>query len=102
MEVFTVELVNVTIGASITSVSSAVITVQASDHPYGLFVFSPALRPLRVAESGRIEVVVTREFGDVGQVTVDVQTVSSEDPVLSGLLDVQTLTNNRLVYLYLL
>ena len=98
MEVFTVELVNVTVGASITSVSAATITIQASDHPYGRFVFSPALRPLRgVAESGRVEVVVTREFGDIGQVRVDVQTVSSEDPTLSTLLDIQELMNNRYV-----
>lgn len=96
MEVFTVQLVNVTIGASITSVSAATITVQASDHPYGRFVFSLALRPLRgVAESGRVEVAVTREFGVIGQVRVDVQTVSSEDPTLSGLLDLQPLIDNR-------
>lgn len=102
MEVFTVRLVNVTIGASITSVSAATITVQASDHPYGLFVFSPAYRPLEgVVESGRVEVVVTREFGSIGQVMVDVQTVSSENiganPLLTGLLDVQQLVDDRYI-----
>lgn len=100
MEVFTVELVNITIGASITSVSAATITVQSNDNPYGRFVFSPALRPLRgVAESGSVEVVVTREFGDIGQVMVDVETVSSEgiqaNPTLAALLDLQTLIDNR-------
>lgn len=104
MEEFTVRLVNVTPGASITSeASAAIITVQASDHPYGRFVFSSAFRPLRgVAESGRVEVLVTREFGDIGQVIVDVQTVPSDqgiqaNPALTGLLDLLTLLNNRCV-----
>lgn len=97
---FTVQLVNITVGASITSVSAATITVQANDHPYGLFVFSPAFRPLRgVAESGRVEVVVTREFGSIGQVMVGVETVQSRDletnQFISGLLDVQQFRDNR-------
>lgn len=100
MEVFTVQLVNITVGASITSVSAAVITVQASDHPYGRFIFSPALRPLGgVAEQGRVGLVVTREFGTIGQVRVDVQTVPSEaieaNPALTSLPDLQMLVDNR-------
>lgn len=101
MEVFTVSLVNVTVGASIISLSTATISIQASDHPYGRFVFSPAYRPLRgVAESGRAEVVVTREFGSVGQVMVDIQTVSSQIILqtlqLRDLLpELQQLINNR-------
>lgn len=102
LEVFTVQLVNVTVGASITSVSSATITVQANDHPYGRFVFSPALRPMEgVQEAARVQVVVTREFGALGQVMVDVQTVSSQDiatnPLLTALLDVQQLIDSRYV-----
>lgn len=89
-----------TVGASITSVSSATITVQANDHPYGRFVFSPALRPLSgVREGEMLEVVVTREFGALGQVTVDIETVPSQNiatnPLLTGLLDVQQLIDNR-------
>ena len=99
---FTVRLVNATIGASITSVSSATITVQANDHPYGRFVFSPALRPLsNVQESGRVEVVVTREFGARGQVMVDVQTIPSENiqsnPFLNDVPNIQLLIDNRYV-----
>lgn len=100
MEVFTVQLVNVTVGASITSMSSATVSVQASDHPYGRFVFSPALRPMQgVQEAGRVQVVVTREFGALGQVMVDVQTVSSQNiatnPLLSSLPGLQQLIDNR-------
>ena len=99
LEVFTVRLVNTTIGASITSASTATITIQANDHPYGRFVFSPAFRPLRnVQEPMRLEVVVTREFGVVGQVLVDVQTFPSANVQnLSNLLDVQQLVDNRYV-----
>jgi hypothetical protein len=100
LEVFVVQLVNSTVGASITPADSAAsITVQASDHPYGRFVFSPAVRPLEgVSESGRVEVVVLREFGLVGEVAVEVQTVSSAgitaNSVLTSLLDVQALSAN--------
>lgn len=103
LEVFVVQLVNSTVGASIAAAgSAAAITVQASDHPYGRFVFSPAVRPLEgVVESGRVEVVVLREFGSVGEVAVEVQTVSSAgltaDPMLTNLLDVQALSANRYI-----
>ena len=103
MEVFTVHLDNVTIGASIVSPSAATITVQANDHPYGRFVFSPVFRPLEgVVESGRVEVVITREFGSLGQVMVDFQTIPSQDIdtnlLLSGLqLNVHQLMNDRYV-----
>lgn len=99
-EVFTVHLVNATIGASIAPGSAATITVQASDHPYGQFVFSSAFRPLEgVSEEGRAAVVVTREFGSLGQVAVGVATVDSVDiatnPRLIGLLNVQQLIDSR-------
>ncbi len=82
--------------------SAATITVQANDHPYGRFVFSPAFRPLEnVQESTRVEVVVTREFGARGQVMVDVQTVPSESvqtsPFLNGVPNIQQLIDNRYV-----
>ncbi len=96
----TIQLENVTVGASLTSQSAATITIQASDHPYGRFVFSPVYRPSEgVAEAGRVEVVVTREFGTLGQVMVDVQTVASQgiedDPILTQLPDLQQFIDNR-------
>ena len=91
LEVFIVSLVNVSmVGASVGSPSSATISVQANDHPYGLFVFTPSYRPLLVAEdSGRVQVVVTREFGSLGQVMVDVWVVPSAEVRTSTLLNTQ-------------
>ena len=74
----------------------ATITVQASDHPYGLFTFSSAFRPLVVVEDGgQVEVMVTREFGDLGRVTVSYATVESGHNSLQGLVDVTQLEQNR-------
>ena len=76
----------------------ATITVQASDHPYGLFTFSSAFRPLVVGEDGgQVEVMVTREFGDLGRVTVSYATVESGHSSLQGLVDVTQLEQNRYV-----
>ena len=97
-EAFSIRLLNATGGATVTTSGSqvATITVQASDHPYGLFTFSSAFRPLEVSEDvGMVELMVTREFGDVGSVTVDYTTVESGHSSLRGLIDVTRLEDNR-------
>ena len=99
---FTVRLLNATIGASISSTAStATITVQASDHPYGRFVFSPALRPVLVLEgAGAVQVVVTREFGTLGTVNIGYQTLASsgllDDPAVGG-VNIEQLLQSRFV-----
>ena len=76
-------LVNVTVGASLGPASAAVITIAASDHPYGLFAFAPP--PTGVSEDQDVVVTVIREFGTVGQVTVGVISVEGSDPRLGSL-----------------
>ena len=94
-------LVNVSVvGASVTTPSSATISIEASDHPYGLFVFTPSYRPFRTStELGRVELVVTREFGSLGRVQVDVSVVTSSEveanSVLIGQPFVQDIIRNR-------
>ena len=89
-------------GATVTTSGSqvATITVQASDHPYGLFTFSAGFRPLVVSEDGGgVEVMVTREFGDLGRVSVSYMTVESVHSSLQGLVDVAQLERNRYIQL---
>ena len=97
-----IHLVNASGGATIaTSGSVATITVEASDHPYGLFTFSSGFRPLVVEEDeGEVEVTVTREFGDIGRVTVSYMTVESGHSSLQGLVDTTQLQQNRYTPLY--
>ena len=76
-------LLNVTVGASLGPANAAIITVAASDHPYGLFAFAPP--PTGVSEDQDVVVTVIREFGTVGQVTVGVISVESSDPRLGSL-----------------
>ncbi len=80
---FTVTLINVTVGASLGPFSAGVITIEASDHPYGLFTFAPP--PSGVAEGQEVVVTVIREFGTVGQVSVGVVSVESTDTRLNSL-----------------
>ena len=100
MEVFTVQLVNATTGARLGPVAMATITIEANDHPYGRFVFTSAYRPLLGnAEGSEVQVVITREFGTLGQVTVDFASIASNslvtDSTLAGVIDVQQLINAR-------
>ena len=93
-----IRLVNTTGGATITSSSSqvATVTVRASDHPYGLFTFSAAFRPLVTSEGvGEVEVMVTREFGDLGRVSVGYTTVESGHSSLQDLVDIAQLEQDR-------
>ena len=78
----------------------ATITVEANDHPYGRFVFTSAYRPLLGnTEGSEVEIVITREFGTLGQVIVDFTSLTSStlvtDPALMGIIDVQQLINAR-------
>ena len=97
---FTVQLVNATTGARLGPVAMATITVEANDHPYGRFVFTSAYRPLLGnTEGSDVEVVITREFGTLGEVTVDFASIASgslvTDSSLVGVIDVQQLINAR-------
>ena len=96
-EVFIVQLINVSVGASLGTLAIATITVEASDHPYGLFVFSPSFRPLTgVREGQEVIVTVTREFGILGEVTVGVVSVVSTDPRLNSLdINLEVLQDDR-------
>ena len=97
-EEISLRLTNASGGATVTTsgLQVATITVQASDHPYGLFTFSSAFRPLVVSEGvGEVEVIVTREFGDLGSVTVGYTTVESGHNSLEGLVDTTQLEQNR-------
>ena len=100
LEVFTVQLVNASSGASLGPVATSTITVEANDHPYGRFVFAPTYRPLLGnTEGSEVEIVVTREFGTLGEVTVDFVTIASNnlltDPALTGVIDIQQLIDAR-------
>ena len=97
---FTVQLSNASAGASLGPVATATITVEANDHPYGQFVFVSAYRPLLGnTEGSEIEIIITREFGTLGQVTVDFMSITSStvatDPALAGVIDVQQLIDSR-------
>jgi len=91
-----VRLVNVSVvGASVATPSSATISVGASDHPYGRFVFTPSYRPFRISmESGRAELVVTREFGSLGRVLVNVAVVTSSEVETNNVLNSQPYTRD--------
>ena len=91
---------NATTGARLGPVAMATITVEANDHPYGRFVFTSAYRPLLGnAEGSVVEIVITREFGTLGEVTVNFASISSSilltDPALVGIIDIQQLINDR-------
>ncbi len=87
-------LVNATVGASVGSFSTSTLTIAANDHPYGLFSFAPP--PPGVTEGSEVIVTVVREFGSVGQVSVGVRSVESNDLRLSSLeLDLVALGNSE-------
>ncbi len=54
----------------------AILTIAASDYPYGLFTFAGEYRPLVVMETSEPkELTIRREFGVRGSVRVDYMTV---------------------------
>uniref|UniRef100_A0A1X7VF86 Staphylococcus aureus surface protein A n=3 Tax=Amphimedon queenslandica TaxID=400682 RepID=A0A1X7VF86_AMPQE len=71
-ENFTVRLVRVSDGRiSDTGNAVAILTIRASDRPYGVFTFSPSFSPLSITEdAGTINVIILREFGMEGTVEV--------------------------------
>lgn len=78
-EVFMISLISVTGGGTLSKAGDvvAVLTIQSSDEPHGLFVFTPGNRPLRVNEANvNITLTVVREFGILGSVAVSYETVS--------------------------
>jgi len=79
-EMVTIALVNVTGGGRLSDMGNteAVVTVQASDDPYGVFSFPPAYRPLRISEStASMNVTVARLFGLMERVVVHYNTLST-------------------------
>ena len=54
------------------------VTIQASDDPYGVFSFPTAFRPLQVNENViSVNVLVSRLFGMMGRVAVQFATLST-------------------------
>lgn len=67
-ETFTVSLVNVSHGR-LGARTSAVLTVLASDDPYGVFVFTNVSRSVRLPEADTtVSLAVSRQKGLMGQV----------------------------------
>lgn len=58
-------------------VNEAILTISASDYPYGLFSFPSGFRPIIVSESSSLtkNLTVLREFGTSGTVRIDYWTV---------------------------
>ncbi|XP_077417871.1 adhesion G-protein coupled receptor V1 isoform X3 [Vanacampus margaritifer] len=77
---FTVSLVNVSHGR-LGVKTSATLTVLASDHPYGVFVFSNTTRPVRLPEGdSAVTLSILRQKGLMGQVRVTFRTLKEADP----------------------
>ncbi|XP_077457045.1 adhesion G-protein coupled receptor V1 [Stigmatopora argus] len=77
---FTVSLVNVSHGR-LGVVTSSTVTVLASDHPYGVFVFSNTTRPVRLPEGdSAVTLSILRQKGLMGQVRVTFRTLKAQDP----------------------
>lgn len=67
---FTVSLVNVSHGR-LGARTSATLTVLASDHPYGLFVFADVTRHVRLPEAdASVSLTISRRKGLMGRVCV--------------------------------
>lgn len=67
---FTVSLVNVSHGR-LGARTSATLTVLASDHPYGVFVFANETRHVRLPEAeATVSLTISRQKGLMGQVCV--------------------------------
>uniref|UniRef100_A0A3Q2DXJ8 Adhesion G-protein coupled receptor V1 n=1 Tax=Cyprinodon variegatus TaxID=28743 RepID=A0A3Q2DXJ8_CYPVA len=76
---YTVSLVNVSKGR-LGARTSATLTVLASDHPYGIFVFANASRSVRLPEAdGPVSLTVQRLKGTLGQVRVTYGTLKEAD-----------------------
>ncbi|XP_061753493.1 adhesion G-protein coupled receptor V1 [Nerophis ophidion] len=79
-ESFAVSLVNVSHGR-LGARTRAILTVLASDHPYGVFVFSNDTRPVRLPEGDSVVgLSILRKKGLTGQVRVTYRTLRETDP----------------------
>ncbi|KAM9822621.1 adhesion G-protein coupled receptor V1 isoform 2-T2 [Syngnathus typhle] len=77
---FTVSLVNVSHGRLGVKTTST-LTVLASDHPYGVFVFSNTTRPVRLPEGdSTVTLSILRQKGSMGQVQVTFRTLQEAEP----------------------
>ncbi|XP_061673206.1 adhesion G-protein coupled receptor V1 isoform X2 [Syngnathoides biaculeatus] len=77
---FTVSLVHVSNGR-LGVKTSATLTVLASDHPYGVFVFPNTTRPVRLPEGdSAVTLSILRQKGHMGQVRVTFKTLKEADP----------------------
>lgn len=77
-EIVTIALVNVTSGGRLSDTGNieAMVTIQASDDPYGVFSFPLAFRPLRISETmTSVNAVVSRLFGREERVVVHYATL---------------------------
>lgn len=78
---FNIHLLNVSHGR-LGSQTISMLTVLASDDPYGLFLFSENSRPIRVAEADTLVVLtIQRKKGLMGRVQVTYRTLRDTDPV---------------------
>ncbi|XP_034025926.1 adhesion G-protein coupled receptor V1 isoform X1 [Thalassophryne amazonica] len=77
---FTLSLVNVSHGR-LAVPTTATVTVFASDDPYGVFVFAPITRIIRLPEAdSTVTLTILRQKGLMGQVRVMYGTLSETDP----------------------
>ncbi|KAM4746526.1 adhesion G-protein coupled receptor V1 isoform 2-T2 [Anableps anableps] len=77
---YTVSLVNVSKGR-LGVQTSATLTVLASDHPYGVFIFANASRSVRLPEADvTVSLTIQRLKGSMGQVQVTYGTLKESDP----------------------
>ncbi|XP_077988560.1 adhesion G-protein coupled receptor V1-like [Glandiceps talaboti] len=68
--------------------STASITIEASDEPYGIFVFTPGSTNIQRDEGDVIiELIVERKFGSIGQVRIFYE-------IMAGSIDPQTPSTN--------
>nr|XP_057927104.1 adhesion G-protein coupled receptor V1 isoform X2 [Doryrhamphus excisus] len=92
---FTVSLVNVSHGRLGVN-TSATLTVLASDHPYGIFVFANTTRPVPLPEGDSIVTLkILRQKGLTGQVRVTYRTLKEADPAPYGTPGVGRATERR-------
>ncbi|XP_054629148.1 adhesion G-protein coupled receptor V1 isoform X2 [Dunckerocampus dactyliophorus] len=77
---FAISLVNVSHGR-LGLKTSATLTVLASDHPYGIFVFANTTRPVSLPEGDSfVTLKILRQKGLTGQVRVTYRTLKEADP----------------------
>ncbi|KAI6651569.1 hypothetical protein LOD99_5177 [Oopsacas minuta] len=76
LEMFKVEIINVTGGARLSSLgdTQVMISIQASDYPHGLFNFPLGQRSVTVEEGNTFSLTINRQFGTTGDIRVNYST----------------------------